>query len=132
MTITHRTDIRNTATDAVVDAIDVGALNANGKIQLWSADLTVKIAEIDCQNPAFGNASGGSATLNDTAVVTTDNAGTIGILRFVDRDGNQVMDLEVGVPGTAGCGGADIEMTATTFGAGDTIGIQNLAYEAIQ
>lgn len=128
MTITHAMALRNTLTDLVVDAVDAGSLNDAGAIQLWDSALSVRIANIPLANPAFGTSVNGVATLENTDVVSVDNAGTIGIMRFVDRDGNTVMDLTVTLPTASG----DVTMDTVTYSIAQTIGIQNFTYAAVQ
>lgn len=108
--------VLNAAGDACVDRIDLGA-GANGIMQVWSgsppatvtgAPAGTLLAEIDFQDPAFGNTGAvnpGEAEAAGVPIATTglDN-GTIGFIRVIDTDQTNADALwdddDVGTAGT--------------------------------
>lgn len=123
MALTLTAAARNAACDAVVDLVDVGTGTA--KIQISStlddyvgAEL---LAEVDVQNPAFGAASAGVATLLGVPLSDTsaNNTGTAAFMRIVDRDATEIFKGTV----TATGGGGDIELDSTSIVSGGTVTI---------
>lgn len=84
------TTLGNALLDALDDAVNAGA--GAGKIQFAAAadtSFSTILAEITCQDPAFGAASAGSIALAGTPLSdpSANNSGTIGLYRFVDSTG---------------------------------------------
>ncbi len=119
---------RNAAVDAVAALIDGGSSNANIYIRTGAAptnttdaDSGTLLATLPMSDPAFGAASGGTATANaitsDTNIAAT---GTAGHFRAKDSDGNTVFQ------GSCGTSGADINFDSVSFIAGGTCAISSL------
>lgn len=128
MALTHVTAIRNSLADLVVDALDLGSTDATGDIQIaTSTAFSTILATLTFANPAFGSATGGTATAN--AIVSDTNAantGTAASFRLRDRNNAEVLRGTV----TATGGGGDIQLSSTSITAGDTVSITSLTYTA--
>lgn len=123
MAVTHPAAVRTIIADAVVDSIDVGG--AGSLIFQTSGD--VEVATLTFGNPAFGAASGPTATANS---ITDDSSATGGtIAKFKIQNGSAA---DAGFAGsvTATGGGGDIELTSLAIGAGDTVSVTSLTYTA--
>lgn len=132
MAVTLATTPRNAACDAVVDLADAGG-GTNAHLRIYdgtrpsSANDAVStqtlLVELDLNNPAFGSASSGVATLQATPI--SENAlasGTATWFRIVDTDGDAVLDGDVDtssaeliVNTTATTSGVSFEVTAGTI-----------------
>ena len=128
MALTHVTAIRNSLADLVVDAIDAGATDASGDIQVAtsSAFTTVLATILFSAPPAFGAASGGTATMNGAPKEDSNAAGggTAANFRTRDRDNNEVFR------GTVATSGADMNLSSTTINAGDAVRINSFTYSS--
>ena len=92
-------DVVNAACDAAVGLIDEGVA---GKIEFYTgtrpANVTdapgeTLLAEVDFQDPAFGDAANGEATANGLPLETTGlDDGDIGWARIVDGNDNPLWD----------------------------------------
>lgn len=112
--------LRTTIVNTIVDAMDVGSANANGKIRIYTAGFATLLAELDFANPAFAAASAGSAAVNTISDETSAPAGgSAAVVRFLDRDEATVCEGTV----TATGGGGDITLSSTTISPGDRISI---------
>lgn len=93
---THPDSTRNAATDAVVDLIDGGTTNAQGRVRVRAADDTL-LVEHNMNDPAFGAAATGKATANSIS----DAAGQADMVHdkyeVVDKDENVVMQGSTGI-----------------------------------
>ena len=113
MALTLETALRNDLADQIDDSINTGAGTANLKFET-SGD--VEVATIDFQNPAFGAAAAGVITLAGTPLQDTNaTGGATSQFSIYDRDGTKQLE------GTVATSGADINITSTTIGAGDTV-----------
>lgn len=130
-TLRLSTTARNAAADAVVDLLDAGS--GAGTIQIRSGSMPstpqtaasgTLLATVTLSDPAAGSASTGAATITDPASVTGVAAGTAGWARFLDSNGNAVMDTDV----TATGGGGGIELSTTTISVGVTVDIGAITY----
>lgn len=113
---------RSAMCDALVDLLDGGTTDASGDVQIYTAAFGTLLAELPLNNPAFGAASNGVATIaTGTAVEDTSaNAtGTAAVCRFRDRDNTVVFEGTV----TATSGGGDIELTSTSIVATEPVEI---------
>jgi hypothetical protein len=124
--LTLTTAIRNAMTDVIVDALDAGS--GPGTIAIRSgtrpADPATTatgtlLATVTLADPAFGGASGGSATIADPAGVTAANTGTATWFRAFDSNGAACFDGSV----TATGGGGDLTLASTSVVSGTTIDI---------
>lgn len=117
------TATRNAACDAVVDLLDGGSGAGTIDVRTGSQPASANdaatgtlLATFTLQDPAFGAASTGVATLDVTPALTTTGlaAGTAGWCRAKDSAGNTVFDGEV----TATGGGGQVTMNTTTVSVG--------------
>ncbi len=119
---------RNAAVNAVAGLIDGGSSNGNITIRTGAAptnttdpDSGTLLATLPMSDPAFGAASGGTATANsitsDTNIAAT---GTAGHFRAKDSSGGTVLQ------GSCGTSGADINFDSVSFIAGGTCAISSL------
>lgn len=118
MATTLTTAARNAACNAIVDLLDAGAGAAT--IKMCLADGTTEVATLTMNDPAFGNAATGVATMDNSPTVedtsATGNAGAITIAIFQDSDNTEVFRCAVGTSGS------DINMTNNVVAA--TEGVQ--------
>lgn len=122
MAVTHPTAIRNGIADHVVDQIDGGGA---GTI-VFQTSGSSDIATLTFSATAFGAASSGIATAASITDDTDCNAGTV--TKFIVKSGGAATIFEGTV--TATSGGGDIILSSVAIGAGDTISISALTYEA--
>lgn len=123
MAVTHPTAVRNSIADHVVDKIDAGTGAGTLEFQT-SADA--EVATLTFTDPAFGAASGGTAT---AAAITKDSSatgGTIAKARAKDSDANEVFACSV----TGTGGGGDIELGSVVVSAGQEVSMSSLTYTA--
>lgn len=120
MAITLETAARNAACDAVVDLLDGGTIE-------YQTAGSVEVATLGLGTPAFGAASGGSATANAITSDTNATGGTVAKAVFKASGGATIFTVSVTGPG----GGGEIEATSTeslTFGAGDTAALSSFTH----
>ena len=125
MSYTLSTAARNAACDAIVDLVDSGTTNTEGKLQFRNS--TTLIAEIDLNQPAFGAAASGVASL-DTAgglqgTVSPAGSSTIDRFRIIDRDSNNVFDGDAGSVATSG---GDINLSSVSVNQNDVVEVTSL------
>lgn len=123
MTISHVTAVRNGLADFIDDQVN-GGTGAGSLVFQTSGD--VEVATCAFSNPAFGAATGGVITANSISDDTNATGGTVTKFRIFDGDSVEILNGTV----TATGGGGDIELSSTTIGAGDTVSITSLTYEA--
>lgn len=126
-----------TCCDAIVDSIDTGTTNPQGKLVVYDGTPPANVdaalsgntvlAELDMSNPAFGAASddtpGAIATANSISDDTSANAtGTASFFRILDRDDTPRVQGTI----TATAGGGDIEFNSTSISAGALVRITSL------
>lgn len=129
MATTHPTGVRNAIADLVVDLIDAGP--AAGKL-IFRLSGTVSapgtaVATLTFSDPAFGAASGGTATASAITSDTnaTGNASPVANATLEDSTGAVVCHCAVAASSS------DINMTGgLTVGAGDTVSCSSLTYTA--
>ncbi len=126
MALTHSTAAKNAATDAVVDLIDAGSGDANGDLVFMTAG-SAEVATLAFSATAFGNASSGVATANAITSDINATGGTVALFKIQNKSNTEVLRGTV----TASGGGGDIEMSSTGVGAGDTVAVSSLTYEAL-
>lgn len=123
------------AADAVVDQIDLGTGDTEGKLRIYTgtqpadADTAASgtlLVEIDLANPAYGAANtSGTAALSGTPLSGTGAAdGDAGWFRIVNRDATTVFDGEV----TATGGSGELELDNVSIATGQTVNISSLSY----
>lgn len=126
MTIRLPVASRNAAADTVADLIDAGA--GSGLVRVYSgsqpasADLAATgtlLATFALNDPAFGSAATGTATLIVAPALTTTGlaAGDAGWFRILDSTAGTVLDGSV----TATGGGGNLIMSTITVSVGLTL-----------
>lgn len=125
MTIKISTAARNAACDAVVDLLDGGP--SFGTIKIYDGTqpagpgtaitTQVLLATFTLEDPAFGSASTGVATLDTTPILSTTGlaASTATWFRAADSTGTAVLD------GSAGTSGTDLILNTATISVGVTV-----------
>lgn len=126
MAVTHSTAAQNAATNAVVDLLDAGSGDANGDLVFRTSGDT-EVATLALSNPAYGAASSGVATADTISDDADATGGTIAKATQNDRDNTIVVTCSV----TATGGGGDIELSSVAIGAGDTVSVSSLTYQAL-
>ncbi len=125
MAITHVATVRNGLADYVVDLIDGGSGDANGDIVIMTSG-DVEVATLAFSDPAFGAASGGTATANTISDDTNATGGTAALFKVQDKSNAEVFRGTV----TATGGGGDMQLSSVAIGNGDTISITSFTYTA--
>jgi len=126
MTIRLPVASRSAAADAVADLIDAGA--GSGLLRVYtgsqpaSADIAATgtlLAVFTLNDPAFGAAAAGTATLSVAPALSTTGvaAGDAGWFRIIDSTGATVLDGSV----TASGGGGDLIVSTITVSIGLTL-----------
>lgn len=117
---TLATATANAAVDAIVDRIDLGTLNAAGRLVLKATATTIATFVFD--NPAAGAASAGSAAFSGLPKVATAVAsGTVNNFEVQNRDTTVVFTGTV--PG-------DLTLSNPTITLGQVINLNSLAFAA--
>lgn len=124
MALTHSTTIRDGLCNYVVDAIDGGTTDTTGDLVIMaSADAEVATLSWTA-TPAFGASSSGTATMNTINDDTSATGGTAIAFKFQNRDNTEIFR------GSVSTSGADLNLSSTTIGAGDTVSITSFTYSA--
>lgn len=97
----HATDSRNAACDAVVDLVDAGSTNSEGRIRIYTAGKISLLATVLMANPAFsaavtGVAAGAGLPWSDLAASAS---GTAAEFDMIDRDENIILTGDVALSG---------------------------------
>lgn len=116
---------RTAMADAAVGLIDAGA--AAGTLKIYSGSQAASVADpagtllatFTLEDPAFGAASNGVATLSVPDTVQGSNTGTAGCFIVEDSNGNNIFDGSV----TATGGGGDLELNTTSITSGVDVSI---------
>lgn len=131
MTLRLATTARNAAANAVVDSLDAGAGPATIKVYTGSQPATPQTAPtgtllltFTLNDPAFGDAATGAATLDVAPALTATGAaaGTAGWFRAADSTGAAVFD------GACGTSGAELNLSTTTVSTGLDVTITSGSY----
>jgi len=113
MALTLETVLRNDLADQVDTSINTGA--GNGSL-LFETAGDVEVATINFDAVAFGAAAAGVITM--AGAPKSDTSATGGTtVQFSIFDGDSVKQLE----GTVATSGADINISSTVIGVGDTV-----------
>jgi len=125
MSITHITTLRNEVVNLIVDKVDLGSANAQGRIYIKNASGSTLVI-LNMSNPAFGAAATGIAIANTISSGTVILAGTAATFSIVDRDEATVFSGTVGALGS----GADLEADGLTLAmtVGQVIPISSFTY----
>jgi hypothetical protein len=113
--------VRTIVANAVVDSIDVGGAGS----LIFQTSGSVEVATLVFANPAFGAASGPTATANAIADDTTATGGTVS--KFKIQNGSAA---DAGFAGSVAVSGGDINLSSLSIGAGDTVSVTSLTYTA--
>lgn len=123
MALRIATTARNAACDAIVDLLDAGSGAGTIDVRVGTQPTTPQdtatgtlLATFTLNDPAFGAAATGAATLDvDPAITTTGlAAGDAGWFRAKDSNGNAVLDGSV----TATGGGGQLTLNTITVSIG--------------
>lgn len=114
---TLSTKARNAACDAVVDLMDEGT--GAGKL-VFRTSGDAEVATLTFSDPAFGAAATGVAT---ASAITSDTSATGGTTTKATLEDS---DAEVMLTATVATSAADINLSSTTIGAGDTVAVSSL------
>jgi hypothetical protein len=103
--------------DAAVDSLDAGS--GAGKIKIYTAAKATLLATLTLNDPAFGAASNGVATVDSDPAVTATAAagGDAAVCEFTDSDDNIKFEGTV----TATGGGGAITIASVTIANGGTV-----------
>ncbi len=123
MAITHETAVRNGLADYVDDQVNGGT--GAGTLEFQTSG-DAEVATCTFSNPAFGAAASGVITAASITDDTNATGGTVAKFQIKNGDGTAILTGTV----TATGGGGDIELSSTSVGAGDTVSISSLTYEA--
>ena len=121
MAVTHPTAVRNGIADFVVDQLDEGT--PPGKL-VFRTSGDVQVATLTFSNPAFGSASGGTAT---AGAITSDVAATGGTIAKATLE-NAAGTTKVSCSVTATGGGGDITLSSVVVSALQTVAVSSLTY----
>lgn len=123
MAITHGAATRTAIADLVVDRIDAGSGAGTLEVREGTDVLTTH----ELSDPAFGNASGPTATANAIGDGTVAaGGGTPDNFRVLDSDDNVIFSGSVGLAES----GADLEFDSVTWAEGGTVSIGSGSYTA--
>ena len=123
MSVTHATAVRS----ALADLIDTLVNTGSGTAKVRLRDGSSTIVDFELGDPAFGAASSGVITLNDTPIAATASAsGDVDNAQMLDQDGSVI--LSCSVTGTGG--GGDIEVSNVSIANGQDCSLTSLTYTA--
>lgn len=123
---------RSSACNAITALVNVGTLNPNGYINIYTAPRpsspsaqsspAIRLATVPLANPAFTDAIDGEALANGIGLtgITVESTGTASWYRVFDRDNNAIWDGSV----TLSNDGGDMQFNDIAFIAGGKIVLQ--------
>ena len=106
---------RNAALDAMVDLIDLGSTNANGRMFIYTSGGGTTLATIELNIPSFNAAAAGSVSMivvPDVEDAAADATGVAAEMTIVDRDENVIFS------GSVGTSGKDLNLNSVNLEAG--------------
>lgn len=126
------------AANAVVDRIDLGTTNAQGRLRIYAgaipanADAALSgntlLAELQMSNPAFGNAADGNPDAIATASAITQAAavatGTASFFRIINRDEVVILQGSISAVG----GGGDLIFNSVAIQSSAVVQVTQLTY----
>lgn len=124
MAVTHPTAVRTGIADFVVDQIDEGTPPG---LLVFQTSGGATVCTVTLNNPAFGAAVNGVATLDVDPALVSDGAaaGTIAKAEFRNAAGTAK------ILGACGTSGSDINIPGgLTLAEGDTVTVTSLTYTA--
>jgi len=113
---------RNAALDAMVDLIDLGSTNANGRMFIYTSGGGTTLATIELNIPSFNAAAAGSVSMivvPDVEDAAADATGVAAEMTIVDRDENVIFS------GSVGTSGKDLNLNSVNLEAGVPVKITN-------
>jgi len=110
------TATRNAAADAVVDLIDVGGAGT----LVFQTATDAAVATLTFSATAFGAATGGVSTAASITSDTNATGGTAAQASFYSGGATKILEATVSTTG------AEINLSSTTIGAGDTVSVSSL------
>jgi hypothetical protein len=127
MALTHATNVRNAMMDAIDEQVNGGSTDAQADFVFVESNGPTDIAEINLQDPAFGNSSSGQITIQGTPLSTSANSGgTIDTFEIRDKDNSVAIDGTV----TSTGGGGDVEIDNTNVNSGQTVQLDSYSQTA--
>lgn len=132
MAITISNASRSAACDAITSLVDIGTLNPNGYINIYTAPRpstpatssspATRLATVPLSNPAFSAAINGEALANGIGLagITVEATGTASWYRVFDRDNNAIWDGGITLTGQGG----DMQFDDIAFISGGKIVLQ--------
>jgi hypothetical protein len=123
---THDTRTRDVITNAVVDMVDQGTANANGRLMLYTANRIIQLAQIELQDPAFSASVSGVASAIGLPISDSlaDASGVAALFDVIDRDERVIFT------GSVGLADADMIVPDTEIALDDIVKIISLNYTA--
>jgi hypothetical protein len=112
--------VRSAMCDAAVDSLDAGS--GAGKVKIYTTAKAALLVTITLNDPAFGSASNGVATVSTSPSAPSGTAvagGTAAVAEFLDSDDNVKWEGTV----TATGGGGALTIASTTISDGGTVQI---------
>lgn len=112
--------VRSAMCDALVDSLDAGS--GAGKVKIYTTAKGTLLATVTLNDPAFGAASNGVATVSTTPAAPTGSAvadGDSAVCEFLDSDNNIKFEGTV----TATGGGGTLTLADVTLANGSTVNI---------
>lgn len=123
MNIRKSSAAKNAACDAVVGLIDQGSFRAYGLLAIYTYDSTA-LGMLRLSNPAFADATDGTAYTNYIYDSTGIRDGTAALFNFLDRDSTFVWGGDVSLPGQGGT----LELSSLGIRTDSTISISTGYY----
>lgn len=120
------------ACDAIVDQVDVGSTNAQGRLRIYSGSVPTDadtalgaqtlLAELNMSNPAFGAAADIAPGARATASAISDDSsadatGTASFFRIVNRNVVAVMQ------GACATSGSELDFNTTSISSGAVVSV---------
>ncbi len=123
MSATHGSTTRSALANKVDDLVNTGS----GTAKVRARDGSSTIVDFDLSDPAFGDASGPTITLNDTPIDGAAGAdGDLDNFQILDKNGTMVVAGSI----TGSGGGGDIEVSNTNIATGQASTLDSLTYTA--
>jgi hypothetical protein len=124
---------QNAGCNAIVGQVDAGTTNTTGRLLIYTGSQPATpattatgtlLVTINFNNPSFGSASAGAASMVTSPAVsaTVAASGTAGWFRITDRNNNAIFDGSI----TATGGGGDMTFDNTAFVSGGTATISSI------
>lgn len=125
MTISHAAATRNALASAYAAQVDAGTTYAGGRL-VFKTSGDVEVATLILSATSFAAPSNGVIVANAISPDTNATGGTVAKFSIESRAGAETLSGTV----TASGGGGDITLSSTGIGAGDTVSVTSLTYEA--